>query len=399
LGGLVLGLVAIVFWRPLQQRCLVALLLRAEAPSEEVLSGAVEQSSAPATTLTALWRTQRIPHRQFVVNYLNRVSASSPDLLHAMEPLVLEAAVDPDIGARESAFAILTKMKHPQLRTLALEQMSDADPAARLLGLQNLRSIASSNDVAIALGLLKDPEPRVVAAAAQVLRQATGQDFGIKSTHALPHFYCFGTNPPPAPDLAAILEGVRRSEAWWQTHRAEYLGVPAKPAPPRRPNSLATGDFTFKNAEDKPTRLSEFRGKAVLLWFWSAGVPASLEDAPALKHLQQRYSDQLAVLGICIPAASSCGDEHEPGHEHPQHHDESAGAKAGTEHMHCSVQDAVTRLNLNYPMLADLQGALAQRFSIGDLPAYVLIDAHGMIRRRFVGFRTESVLAAMLREL
>ena len=66
--------------------------------------------------------------------------------------------------------------------------------------------------------------------------------------------------------------------------------------------------------------------------------------------------------------------------------------------MGCSVRDAVTRLKINYPMIADTNGAVGQRFSVGDLPAYVLIDAEGMVRRRFVGFRTEPVLAAMVEE-
>jgi hypothetical protein len=49
-------------------------------------------------------------------------------------------------------------------------------------------------------------------------------------------------------------------------------------------------------------------------------------------------------------------------------------------------------------MLVDTKGSIALRFSIGDLPAYVLIDADGMVRRRFVGFRTELALAAMVEE-
>jgi HEAT repeat protein len=100
-----------------------------------------------------------------------------------VKPLVLEAAGDVDITTRESAFATLSRMKHPQLMPLALQQLSDADPAARLLGLQYLRSTANSNDVSIAMRLLNDPEPRVVVAAALVLRQATGLDFALRSAH------------------------------------------------------------------------------------------------------------------------------------------------------------------------------------------------------------------------
>ncbi len=403
LGGSVLILLGISFWRPIQQRCLLYFLLRAEAPSEEVLSGAVEQASDPATTLLDLWRTQRIPHRQFVLSYLSRVSSTKPGLLRALKPVLLDAVADPDIAIREWAFATLARMKHPQLRTLALEQLSDADPAARLLGLQTLRSIANSNDVPIAMRLLNDPEPRVVVAAALVLRNATGQNFGIRSTDALPQFTCIETNPPPAPDLVAIRQGVERAQKWWVSHQAEFPAAPVRPAPPTQWAGLVTANFTLEGLEGKPIRLSQFRGKTVLLAFWSHDAPASLDDVPALKDLRQRYSDRLAVLGVCVPAAS-CEDEDEHGNGHT-HHQHDAGGMAGMagmtgpEHMHCFVQDAVARLKINYPMVADPQDTLGQRFSIAELPAYVLIDPEGRVRRRFVGFRTESALTAMVGEL
>lgn len=398
-GGSAFILAAIVFWRPVQQRFLTYLLLRTEAPSEEVLSGAVQQAGNPSSLLMGLWMTQRIPQRQFVLSYLSRVSTSKPDLFRSLEPLVLEAVEDPDITTRESAFAALMRVKHPQLRALAREQLSDADPAARLMGLQTLRGIADSNDVSIAMRLLDDPEPRVVVAAALVLRQATGQDFGIRTGHALPQFTCIETNPPPAPDLPAINRGVQRWHEWWSRHQTEFPIPSASPVVHRRAARLATANFTLEDSAGKPVKLSQFRGKTVLLSFWSLGSPASLDDAPALTTLQQRNPDSLAVVGICVPAAPSCADEHEHGHDHANHHhDESTGGGAGREHMTCFVLDAAKRLKINYPMLVDTKGAIGLRFNIEDLPAYVLIDSDGMVRRRFVGFRTEQALTAMVVE-
>ena len=398
-GGSALFLAAIIFWRPVQQRFLVYFLLRADAPSEEVLSGAVEQSRNQRSILIELWMTQRIPQRQFVLSYLSKVSTSKPDLFRSLEPVVLEALEDPDITTRESAFASFVRVQHPQLRDLAREQLSDADPAARLIGLQTLRRIATSNEVSIAMRFLNDPEPRVVVAAALVLRQATGLDFGIKSTHAMPQFTCIDTNPPPAPDLAAINQCVQRWQEWWSRHQAEFR-IPSALAVTRgRAVRLATADFTLEDSAGKPVKLSQFRGKTVLLSFWSLGAPASLDDAPSITMLQHRYPDRLAVMGVCVPAAPSCADEHAHGNDHTHHHhNEAVGGGAGTEHMSCFVQDAVTRLKLNYPMLVDTKDALGQRFGIEDLPAYVLIDADGMVRRRFVGFRTEQALTAIVEE-
>jgi hypothetical protein len=315
-----------------------------------------------------------------------------------MEPLLIEATRDVDVETQQLAFSALGRVKHPQLRRLALEQLSDADPAVRLIGLQSLRSVTTANDVPIAIRLLKDPEPRVAVAAALVLRQATGRDFGIKSSQATPQFSCIGTNPPPVPDLPAISQGVQRWQEWWTSHQGEFPAM-VRPVPQGRTARLATGDFTLEDSAGQPIQLSQFRGKTVLLSFWSSGAPASLDDVPALKALQQRIPDRLAVLGVSIPAAPSCVDEHAHGQDHAHHHhDESAGGATGKEHMGCLVQDAATRLKIVYPMLVDKKGTIGLRFCIEDLPAYVIIDAEGMVWRRFVGFRTEQALAAMVEE-
>jgi peroxiredoxin len=398
-GGSLLALLALAYWRPLQQKCSAFFLLRSEAPSEEILSDAVEHASNPGALLMGLWQTERLPHRQFVISYIGRISNSRSNLFRAMEPLLIEATRDVDVETRQLAFSALGRVKHPQLRWLALEQLSDADPAVRLIGLQSLRTIATSNDVPIAIRLLKDSEARVVVAAAVVLRQAIGQDFGIKSSRATPQFTCIETNPPPAPDLPGIRHGVERWQGWWTSHQVEFPSLVATPVAKGRAARLATGDFTLEDSAGKPIQLSQFRGKMVLLSFWSSGAPASLDDVPALKALEQRLPDRLAVLGVSIPSAPSCSDEHANGHDHAHHHhDASAVGAPGTEHMRCLVKDAATRLKIEYPMLVDTKGSIGLRFSIEDLPAYVLIDAEGMVRRRLVGFRTEQALAAMVEE-
>lgn len=152
--GCVVALLALVFWRPLEQRCLLHFLLRSDAPSPQVLTEAVEDAGDPGSVLERLWLTQRISHRQFVLSYLGQTSPAKPDLFRAMEPAVLAAAGDADVQARELALAVLVRMKHPALRRLALAQLANLDPAVRLLGMQSLRSIATANDVPIAMRLL-----------------------------------------------------------------------------------------------------------------------------------------------------------------------------------------------------------------------------------------------------
>jgi peroxiredoxin len=380
-----------IFWKPIQQQSKIYFLLRADAPSPEVLSDVARQTGNPKSLLLRLWHTQRIPDRHFVLSYLGRIADSQPELFHAMESVLVDATADADITTRELAFAVLTRTKHPRLHQLALKQLADADPAARVLGLQSLRSIATSNDVPAAMQLLDDSDPRVVMAAALVLRQATGLDFGLKSSSlASPRFTSIdNTNSPQADwQTNAIAQGVQRWRDWWKEHQAGYPASLAPPPAPIQPARLTTSDFSLNDSDGKAARLSDFRGKNVLLAFWSLDAPVSLDDAPALNALQRRNPGSVAVLGIMVPPGP---DDNMPGMKMP--------AQPDAAQTSALVRETARLRQINFPMLIDAKGEISSRFAVEeDLPVYVLVDAQGKICRQFVGNRTRKVFEVMVEE-
>jgi cytochrome c biogenesis protein CcmG, thiol:disulfide interchange protein DsbE len=59
-------------------------------------------------------------------------------------------------------------------------------------------------------------------------------------------------------------------------------------------------DFTL-NIAGKPARLSDLRGKVVVLNFWASWCPPCVEETPALNHLEKHIESRNAlVLGISI---------------------------------------------------------------------------------------------------
>ena len=59
-------------------------------------------------------------------------------------------------------------------------------------------------------------------------------------------------------------------------------------------------DFTL-NIAGKPARLSDLRGKVVVLNFWASWCPPCVEETPALNHLEKYIASRNAlVLGISI---------------------------------------------------------------------------------------------------
>jgi cytochrome oxidase Cu insertion factor (SCO1/SenC/PrrC family) len=381
---------------------MMTLALRSDGPSDSVLAELAEQTPNRAVTLERMWRSGNLTARLFVAEYLMSHLHSEPALIRQMETIVKEAALDADVAVRERALNILAQPQRPEFLALLRQQLSDADPAVRVLGLQQLQRIADSNSVPAAIRLMDDPDARVVVAAALVLRRVTGLDFGIKSSHALPQFGRVGGELPVKPNLEAIQTGVKRWREWWGLHREEFP-EPAKPSSVTA-NRLPAKDFTLEDSEGQPVRLSSFRGKVALLCFWKIGNAASFDDLATLRQLQDQAAQGLTVLSVAFdstvgPQDGCGGEEHSGGHEHQPGHEHSPHTSLDPAKAKTAVRDLIARMRVNHPVLLDTKGAVVFRYNVQEVPAYALIDAQGNLRRRFVGSRELPVWSAMIQEL
>lgn len=67
------------------------------------------------------------------------------------------------------------------------------------------------------------------------------------------------------------------------------------------PGAPPLTDLTFPDLDGKPRRLSEWRGKVVLLAFFATWCPLCNEEMPRLSELQKRYEARgFSVLAVSI---------------------------------------------------------------------------------------------------
>jgi hypothetical protein len=225
------ALLAFVLWRPVRHYVLTAGVLRSDAPSEAVMTEVVDGAAQPARALEQIWRAGSFSGRSFVVRQLLLRLNSDAALVRQMKPLLEEAAFDADLEVRETAFSVLAQQKHPALRRWLQAQVNDPDPAVRVIALQQLARIATTNDVSVAIPLLDDPDARVIVAAGGMLKRVTGDDFGLKTAQALPMFAWKPENPPSAVDWSLINRGRDGWWAWWRLHQAEFPAGDGLPRP------------------------------------------------------------------------------------------------------------------------------------------------------------------------
>jgi thiol-disulfide isomerase/thioredoxin len=139
-------------------------------------------------------------------------------------------------------------------------------------------------------------------------------------------------------------------------------------------------------------KLSEFRGKVVVLNFWATWCTACLAEIPDLVALQRKLGDPVAVLGVALDGVPDEDGESEG--------DEAKSGKPNTsvKAVRAKVERAVKARGINYTVLLDPKGSVGGQYNGGELPTTVILDPEGRVRRRFVGERSLEVFEAMVAE-
>ncbi|HEX2619415.1 MAG TPA: SH3 domain-containing protein [Phototrophicaceae bacterium] len=129
---------------------------------------------------------------------------------------------------------------------------------------------------------------------------------------------------------------------------------------------------------DVPLRLANLRGQVVLLEFWTFDCINCIHTIPYVEQWYQTYQAQgLTVIGNHFPEYSF-------------------------EHDVQNVRDALTRLNITYPVAIDNDGQTWDTYNQRYWPTIYLIDKWGDIRYMTIGEgrynETEAAIQALIKE-
>ncbi|MCK5396525.1 MAG: redoxin domain-containing protein, partial [Gammaproteobacteria bacterium] len=122
-------------------------------------------------------------------------------------------------------------------------------------------------------------------------------------------------------------------------------------------NTISAPDFPealeWYNTE-QPARLNEYRGRVVLLNFSTYGSLQCVHTLDDLEYLQNRYQDNLLVIGVHTPRF--------PGERTASH-----------------IRKIISRHNINHPLVNDAGARLTQLYGIRREHTLVVIGTSGNI--------------------
>ncbi|WP_245153974.1 peroxiredoxin family protein [Jeotgalibacillus proteolyticus] len=141
-------------------------------------------------------------------------------------------------------------------------------------------------------------------------------------------------------------------------------------AEPAETKNIATPapDFTLQNLQGETVKLSELRGKTVILNFWTSWCPPCREEMPELQAFHTEYvkdHPNTVLLGINLTKE---------------------------DHGEDKIQSFKEEIGLTFPLLLDSEGQTQKAYQLLTIPTTFIIDEQGNIKEKIMGPVTKNQL-------
>ena len=132
-------------------------------------------------------------------------------------------------------------------------------------------------------------------------------------------------------------------------------------------------DFIAPTLDGQDLRLSDSRGKVVMLDFWTPACPPCRQEAKGLGQVYREYQDRgVQFIGVAVLLPTD-----RPG----------------------DLEEYVEHFQITYPNVVDDQGKVTIEYGVYGFPDKFFISRDGNVVRRFVGPTTPEALREVLDEL
>jgi thiol-disulfide isomerase/thioredoxin len=133
-------------------------------------------------------------------------------------------------------------------------------------------------------------------------------------------------------------------------------------------SKIAAPDWNLSDVDGKPVKLSDFKGKVVILDFWATWCPPCRAEIPGFVAIQKKYADTgFTVIGVSLD-------------------------KQGIS----VVKPFMRQLGMNYPVVIGNPQTVEDYGGITAIPTTFVIDRQGNVVAAYEGFTDQATFESVI---
>lgn len=136
-------------------------------------------------------------------------------------------------------------------------------------------------------------------------------------------------------------------------------------------------DFELSSLDGETIKLSDYKGKKVILNFWATWCPPCKAEMP---HMQQFYETKADKQNVEIIAVNLTYAER-------------------VSNKRSKVETFRNEYKLTFPILLDENGEVGKTYRPITIPTSYLIDTNGIIRKKIIGPMDEEMMEQLVSEM
>ncbi|WP_027414981.1 TlpA disulfide reductase family protein [Aneurinibacillus terranovensis] len=135
----------------------------------------------------------------------------------------------------------------------------------------------------------------------------------------------------------------------------------------------AAPDFTLKTLQGETKKLSDFRGKKVILNMWATWCPPCRAEIPDMEKFYKANKDKgVVILGVNLTQS---------------------------EKDKKTIPEFIKMFGITYPVLLDEDGKVASTYQADAIPTSYIIDTKGVIQQKVTGPMSYDNMVQMVSSL
>ncbi|UOE57566.1 TlpA family protein disulfide reductase [Bacillus sp. CMF12] len=131
---------------------------------------------------------------------------------------------------------------------------------------------------------------------------------------------------------------------------------------------LKAPDFELKNLQGETVKLSDYKGKKVMLNFWATWCPPCKAEMPDIQKFYTQKGNEVVILAVNIDS-------------------------------HSDVAGFAEEMRVNFPILLDVNEKASNAYQIITIPTTFFIDEEGIIRNKYLSAMSLEIMNQYIDEM